>query len=104
MRFGTIKPQTRRVPPRFAHRVLAGGGELARPDRGPAGGVLYLECANLFGALPAARADLPDGGAASVSLFNEPQVRHPSSAHRLARRNARPAGSAGRRIFPIQIE
>ena len=45
-----------------------------------------------------------DGGAASLFVFDEPEVRDPRCAHGIAGCDARPAGSAGRRIFPIQIE
>ena len=56
------------------------------------------------GALVAAGADLRDGGAATVSLFDESQICDARGAHRIAGREPRPAGSAGRRILPIQIE
>src|SRR5580700_5009439 len=52
----------------------------------------------------AAGADLRDGGAASFSVFDQPEVCDPRGAHGIAGCEPRPAGSAGRRIFPIQIE
>src|ERR1700683_2144282 len=52
----------------------------------------------------AAGSALRDGGAASVSLFDQPEVRDARGSHDIAWCDARPAGSAGRRIFPIQIE
>src|SRR5580704_10273195 len=63
-----------------------------------------MECTDLYGALPAAGADLFDGGAAAISLFDQPQICDSRGAYRAAGRDAGPAGSAGRRILLIQIE
>src|SRR5579864_1397794 len=99
-RFGRVKPQLQLV----AVRLLARGRQPSRSDRGRTGGVLYLERANLYGTLPASRADLLDGDVEAVSLFRQPQVFHPGNPLRAAWGDAGSAGPAGRRILPIQIE
>src|SRR5580692_2069927 len=62
-------------------RVLAGRGESARTDHGASHCVLYLERADVCGALDAARVGAGDGGAASFLICHEPGVRHASGSH-----------------------
>src|ERR1700683_4792949 len=94
----------RRLSPHLTRRVLARGGEPARPYGRSACGVLYLERANLHGTFSPSRPHLPLSCSATVSILDESKVRDPSCPHGLARCNPGSAGSVGRRIFPIQIE
>ncbi len=91
---GTVKPQSSRAIGCIPYRVLAGGGSLLNLTVVQPVCVLYTERADLCGAVPAAGADLPDGGAASVSLLDQPEVRDPRGAHDFAGATLRPAGPA----------
>src|ERR1700734_3740927 len=94
----------RRLSPHLTRRVLARGGEPARPYGRSAGGVLYLERSDLHGTFSPSRPHLPVSCAAAVFILNQSKVRDPGCAYSLARGDARSAGSVGRRILPIQIE
>src|ERR1700723_2877567 len=98
--FGRAKTQFQQP----SQRLLEGGRQPARPYRGRAAGVFYVERPDVQRSSAPARADLPDGDSASVSLCDEPEVCDVHGAHRAARRDSRSSRFAGRRIFPIPAE
>src|SRR5262249_33943308 len=81
--------------------LLARRRGTSRADRPAPGRILYLELAELFGALEASRWNGCDGTLSAMGVRGWPDVRNAVSSYALAGSDSRPPRPAGGRVFPV---